>query len=60
MTVPELFIIDSMTPLHLAVLLGAAGRDVADAGGLDRQRKGQGKLAAIVDLELRTGKGKAR
>ncbi len=51
--------IDAMTPLHLAVLLGAAGLDIAgaDTRGLHRQRERQGELAVIVHLEFPNWKG---
>ena len=54
LTAPELLVVNAMTALHLAVLLGAPGLDVAvpDPERLHGERKGEGKLMPVVALKL--------
>lgn len=54
---PELFGIDPMAPLDVAVLVRPAGLDVpvTDALTLDGQEEGEGKLRSAVHLQLVDG-----
>src|SRR5215467_7148777 len=54
LSAPELFVVDAVAALDLAVLLGSARLDVAmpDAGLLEREDEVQGELGAVVRLRL--------
>ena len=60
MAPPELLAVDPVAPFDFAVLLGAAGLDVPQghARRLDRERKRQGKLGAVVALDPSDGERK--
>jgi hypothetical protein len=58
MALPEFVVVDPMTALHLAILLGPSRRDVAvsNAGGLHGEREVEPEFCAVVRLQLVNGK----
>src|SRR5205823_6539202 len=59
MAPPKLLLVDPMATLHLPVLLGPPRPNVAmpDAGRFDRKHEVEGKLSAVIALQLADPEG---